>query len=63
MSMWYDPYLSIFIYVLNLFAPVVSAIAWGIAYSYNVQEILNIAFLMIFRDFLVCGVVIATLIW
>jgi hypothetical protein len=41
----------------------VSAIAWGVVYSYSVQEILNIAILMIFRDFLVSGLVIATLLW
>ena len=50
-------------YILNFLAFLVSAIAWGIVYSYSVQEILNIALLMIFRDFLVSGVVIATLLW
>jgi len=41
----------------------VSAIAWGVVYSYSVLEILNIALFMIFRDFLVSGVIIATLLW
>jgi len=41
----------------------VSAIAWGIVYSYNVREILSIALIMIFRDFLLSGVIIATLLW
>lgn len=50
-------------YILNFFASLVSAIAWGVVYSYSVPEILNIALLMIFRDFLVSGVVIATLLW
>lgn len=45
------------------FAFLVSAIAWGIVYSYNVQGILHIALLMILRDFLLSGVVIATLLW
>jgi hypothetical protein len=60
--MRYVPCLSISIYI-KLFAFPVSAIAWGVVYSYSVQEILNIALLMIFRDFLVSGVVIATLLW
>ena len=47
----------------TFFAFLVSAMAWGVVYSYSVPEILNIAFLMIFRDFLVSGVVIATLLW
>jgi hypothetical protein len=50
-------------FVSNVFAFLVSAIAWGVVYSYSVQEILNIAILMIFRDFLVSGLVIATLLW
>lgn len=49
--------------ISNFFAFLVSAIAWGVVYSYSVQEILNIALLMIFRDFLVSGVVVATLLW
>ena len=47
----------------TFFVFLVSAIAWGVVYSYSVQEILNIALLMIFRDFLVSGIVIATLLW
>ena len=52
-----SPYISKFI------SSLVSAIAWGVVYSYSVLEILSIALLMIFRDFLVSGVVIATVLW
>ena len=48
---------------VNFFVFLVSAIAWGIVYSYSVQEMLSIALLMIFRDFLVSGFVIATVLW
>ena len=56
-------YIFLSLYNSNLLALLVSAIAWGIVYSYNVREILNVAFLMIFRDFLLSGVIIATLLW
>ena len=52
-----SPHISKFI------ASQVSAIAWGVVYSYSVLEILSIALLMILRDFLVSGVVIATVLW
>ena len=51
------------LYISNFFAYLVSAVAWGVVYSYSVPEILNVALLMIFRDFLVSGIVIATLLW
>lgn len=51
------------LYVSNSFARIVSAIAWGVVYSYNIQEILSVALFMIFRDFLISGVAIATLLW
>ncbi|KAF9527433.1 UNC-50 [Crepidotus variabilis] len=41
----------------------VSAVAWGIVYSYGLLEILNIAMLMILRDFLSTGVLVASLLW
>jgi hypothetical protein len=50
------------IYIL-IFARQVSAVAWGVVYSYSVLEIMNIALLMVFRDFLISGIVMATLLW
>ncbi|TFK41449.1 UNC-50 [Crucibulum laeve] len=41
----------------------VSAVAWGVVYSYNIFEIINLALFMIVRDFLLSGVVVATLLW
>ncbi|KAF9003340.1 UNC-50-like protein [Cyathus striatus] len=42
---------------------IVSAILWGVVYSYGITGTLTLAFLMIVRDFLLSGVLIATLIW
>ncbi|KDR68357.1 hypothetical protein GALMADRAFT_1040817 [Galerina marginata CBS 339.88] len=41
----------------------VSAIAWGVVYSYRIIDMISIAFFMIARDFLLSGVVVATIIW
>lgn len=41
----------------------VSAIAWGVVYSYGLVEMLTLAVLMILRDFLLSGIVVATLLW
>jgi len=41
----------------------VSAVIWSVVYSYTPLEALRLAFLMIFRDFLLCGAVIATILW
>jgi len=41
----------------------VSATAWGLVYSLSPPEILKLAILMILRDFLLVGAVVATLIW
>ncbi|CDO71142.1 hypothetical protein BN946_scf184845.g12 [Trametes cinnabarina] len=41
----------------------VTAIAWSVVYSYGLWGAIQLAFLMIFRDFFLCGVVIATFIW
>ena len=51
------------LYIQKFIGFQVSAIAWGVVYSYSILEILNIALFMIFRDFLVSGVIIATLLW
>ncbi|KAI0318797.1 UNC-50-like protein [Amylostereum chailletii] len=41
----------------------VSAIAWSVVWSYGVVAAVRLAFLMIFRDFLLVGIVSATVIW
>ncbi|KAF9486266.1 UNC-50 [Pholiota conissans] len=41
----------------------VSAVAWGVVYSYRVQEFVTLAFMMILRDFLLSGVIVATILW
>ena len=40
-----------------------SAIAWSVVYSYSVWEALQLALLMIFRDYLLVGIVVATILW
>ncbi|KAI0702000.1 UNC-50-like protein [Cytidiella melzeri] len=41
----------------------ISAIAWSVVYSYGPLEALQLALLMIFRDYLTVGIITATLIW
>lgn len=41
----------------------VSAIAWSVVYSYSPLQAVELALLMIFRDYLLMGVMIATLLW
>jgi len=41
----------------------VSAVAWGVVYSYNIGDMLGIALMMVFRDFLLSGIVVATVLW
>ncbi|KAF8156847.1 UNC-50 [Crassisporium funariophilum] len=41
----------------------VSAIAWGVVYSYDLGGMIQIAMFMIIRDFLLSGVIVATVIW
>lgn len=42
---------------------VVSAIAWSLVYSYTPYRALQLVFLMIFRDYLLVGIVVATILW
>ncbi|KAL5514463.1 hypothetical protein ACEPAG_2551 [Sanghuangporus baumii] len=42
---------------------IVSAVAWSIVWYYSPWEAIRLAFYMIFRDFLLVGFVIATIIW
>ncbi|TFY59721.1 hypothetical protein EVJ58_g5603 [Rhodofomes roseus] len=41
----------------------VSAIAWSVVYSYSPFQAIELAFLMIFRDYLLVGAIMATLLW
>ncbi|KAI0654873.1 UNC-50-like protein [Cubamyces menziesii] len=41
----------------------VSAVAWSVVYSYSIWGAIQLAFLMIFRDFFLGGVAVATIIW
>jgi len=42
---------------------VVSSVAWSFVHGYDLIQIARLAFLMIFRDFLLVGAVIATILW
>ena len=42
---------------------VVAAIAWSIVWSYDLYDAIRLVFLMVFRDFLLVGVILATLLW
>ncbi|THG98900.1 hypothetical protein EW026_g3376 [Hermanssonia centrifuga] len=41
----------------------VSATAWSVVYSYGPLQAIELALLMIFRDFLLVGVIVATFLW
>jgi UNC-50 family len=41
----------------------VSAMAWSVVYSYSLLEFVKLALLMILRDYLCVGVVVATILW
>ncbi|KAF9455879.1 UNC-50-like protein [Collybia nuda] len=41
----------------------VSAVAWAVVYSYSFLETIQLAFFMILRDYLLSGMVIATILW
>lgn len=40
-----------------------AAIAWSVMWSYGILDTLKLAFLMIFRDYLLVGAVMATFFW
>ncbi|KZT18939.1 UNC-50-like protein [Neolentinus lepideus HHB14362 ss-1] len=42
---------------------VVAAIAWSVVYSFGVLDAIRLAFLMIFRDYLLIGIINATILW
>ena len=41
----------------------VAAVAWSVVYSYGLVGCFKLALLMILRDFLLVGVVVATIFW
>lgn len=41
----------------------VSAVVWAVVYSYSIFETIELAFLMIVRDYLLTGIVVATILW
>ncbi|KAF5383113.1 hypothetical protein D9615_005058 [Tricholomella constricta] len=41
----------------------VSAIAWAVVYQYSIFETIELAFFMIVRDYLLTGIVVATILW
>jgi UNC-50 family len=42
---------------------VAAAIAWSVFWSYGLYDTIRLVFLMVFRDFLLVGVISATLLW
>lgn len=42
---------------------VVSAVAWSVVYSYGIWGAIELAILMIIRDYLLVGALIATILW
>jgi hypothetical protein len=41
----------------------VAAVAWSVVYSYSLVGCFQLALLMILRDFLLVGIVVATIFW
>ena len=41
----------------------VAAVAWSVVYSYGLAGCFKLALLMILRDFLLVGIVVATIFW
>ncbi|KAF8632047.1 hypothetical protein AX15_002069 [Amanita polypyramis BW_CC] len=41
----------------------VSAVAWAVVYSYSVLDTIKLAILMIMRDYLLSGIIIASILW
>lgn len=48
---------------LSLNVSQASAVIWGVVYSYSFQGYITLAFTMILRDFLLSGIIVATIIW
>ena len=42
---------------------VAAALAWSIVWSYGLYDAIRLVFLMVSRDFLLVGVISATLLW
>ncbi|KAF9067081.1 UNC-50-like protein [Rhodocollybia butyracea] len=41
----------------------ISAMAWSLAYGFSAQQAIQLALLMVLRDYLVTGLVVATVLW
>lgn len=49
--------------LLALIVYLVAAVAWSVVYSYSIAGCFKLALLMILRDFLLAGMVVATIFW
>ena len=49
--------------LLALIVCLVAAVAWSVVYSYSIVGCFKLALLMILRDFLLVGMVVATIFW
>ena len=47
----------------NTHTSLVSAIAWGFVYSFGLVGTIRLAILMVLRDYLLTGIIVATIIW
>ncbi|KAG5353426.1 hypothetical protein C0989_006944 [Termitomyces sp. Mn162] len=61
MSLWWVNFPRVMIFFLRFFK--VAAVAWAVVYSYNIFDTLKLAFLMILRDYLFSGFIMATILW
>ncbi len=50
-------------YILAPHTLVAAALAWSVVWSYGLYDAIRLVFLMVFRDFLLVGVILATLLW
>lgn len=50
-------------YYLALFEFIVAAVVWAVTYNLSPFQYLRLAAIMIIRDYLATGVVVATLLW
>jgi hypothetical protein len=46
-----------------LLSPLVSAVAWGLVFGHGMTGILRTMLYMVFVDFVVIGVIVATICW
>ena len=63
MSMWSVCIFSASSARITELSRVVSAVAWSVVYSYGIWGAIELAILMIIRDYLLVGALIATILW